>query len=149
LMLLASMLLKLGFSTDRGCVSHASDVLGVCVMITSALLRTETEQNTYLGVFVSGLGTLCSCQAGVCNTDNLEIANTDLVIISLNKPDHCHQETPRQLWPEQKTIIAAELEAAKVIKKWNHFDPARVFGMPKCDPQKFLLLRFFIPPSGA
>jgi hypothetical protein len=104
---------------------------------------------TYLGVFVSGVGTFCSCQAGVCNTDNLEIADTDLIIISLNKPDHCHQETPRQLRPEQKTIIPAELEAAKVIKKWNPFDPARVFCMPKCDPQKFLLLRFFIPPSGA
>ena len=32
------------FSTDWACISHASDVLGVCVMITSALLRTETER---------------------------------------------------------------------------------------------------------
>src|SRR5277367_4754659 len=31
-------------STGWACVSHASDVLGVCTMITSALLRTETER---------------------------------------------------------------------------------------------------------
>jgi hypothetical protein len=29
---------------DGACVSHASNVLGACVMITSALLRTETER---------------------------------------------------------------------------------------------------------
>src|SRR5271163_1534501 len=32
------------FSTGWACVSHASDVLGVCIMITSPLLRTETER---------------------------------------------------------------------------------------------------------
>jgi hypothetical protein len=33
--------LAIDFSTDCSCVSHAFDV---CVMITSALLRTETER---------------------------------------------------------------------------------------------------------
>src|SRR2546421_10286021 len=32
------------FSMGWACVSRASDVLGVCIMITSALLRTETER---------------------------------------------------------------------------------------------------------
>jgi hypothetical protein len=36
--------LAMDFSTGWACFSHASDVLGVCVMITSALLRTETER---------------------------------------------------------------------------------------------------------
>jgi hypothetical protein len=36
--------LAIDFSTDWACVSHASGVLGVCVMITSTLLRTETER---------------------------------------------------------------------------------------------------------
>ena len=36
--------LAIDFSTGWACVSHASDVLGVCIMITSALLRTETER---------------------------------------------------------------------------------------------------------
>src|ERR1700722_17265208 len=36
--------LAIDFSTGWACISHASDVVGVCVMITSALLRTETER---------------------------------------------------------------------------------------------------------
>ena len=36
--------LAIDFSTGWACASHASDVLGACVMITSALLRTETER---------------------------------------------------------------------------------------------------------
>jgi len=32
------------FSTGFACVSHAFNVLGVCVMVISALLRTETER---------------------------------------------------------------------------------------------------------
>jgi hypothetical protein len=36
--------LAMDFSTGWACVSHASDVLGMCVMITSALLCTETER---------------------------------------------------------------------------------------------------------
>src|SRR5271168_2075529 len=36
--------LALDFSTGWACLSHASDVLGMCVMITLALLRTETER---------------------------------------------------------------------------------------------------------
>jgi hypothetical protein len=36
--------LSIDFSTGWACISHASDVLGMCVMITSALLRTETER---------------------------------------------------------------------------------------------------------
>ena len=35
--------LAIDFSTDLVCISHAFDVLGVWVMIASALLRTETE----------------------------------------------------------------------------------------------------------
>jgi hypothetical protein len=34
----------LGFSTDWACISYASNVLGVCEMITSALLRAVTER---------------------------------------------------------------------------------------------------------
>jgi hypothetical protein len=36
--------LAIDFSTGYACVSHAFDVLGVCVMVTLALLRTETER---------------------------------------------------------------------------------------------------------
>ena len=36
--------LAIDLSTGCACVSHAFDVLGVCVMVTSALLHTETER---------------------------------------------------------------------------------------------------------
>src|SRR3954468_2220436 len=36
--------LAIDFSTGYACVSYAPGLLGVCVMITSALLRTETER---------------------------------------------------------------------------------------------------------
>ena len=76
-----------------------------------------------------------------------KIEEPDLVVISQNKPDHCHAETLQQLRPEGKSIIAAEPSAAKTIKSWDHFDPARVFGLPKYNPhKKFSVLRFHIPP---
>jgi hypothetical protein len=76
-----------------------------------------------------------------------EIEEPDVVVVSQNKPDHCHGETLRQLRPEGKTIIAAEPGAAKAIKKWKHFDPHRVFGLPKYNPkEKFSSLRLSLPP---
>ena len=36
--------LAIDFSTGCACVSHASGVLGVCVVIALALLRTEAER---------------------------------------------------------------------------------------------------------
>jgi hypothetical protein len=36
--------MAINFSTDWACVSHVSNVLGVRVMITPALLRIETER---------------------------------------------------------------------------------------------------------
>src|SRR3954449_4651792 len=61
--------LAIDFSTGHTCVSHASGVLGVCMMITSALLRTETERwreeshllsssVVYPGGFLAGLAGL-------------------------------------------------------------------------------------------
>jgi Beta-lactamase superfamily domain len=90
-----------------------------------------------------------------CTTHNVapciqhlsEIDEPDVVVVSQNKPDHCHGETLRQLRPEGKTIIAAEPGAAKVIKKWKHFDPHWVIGLPKYNPkQKFTSLRLSLPP---
>jgi Beta-lactamase superfamily domain len=76
-----------------------------------------------------------------------EIDEPDVVIVSQNKPDHCHGETLRQLRPDGKSIIAAEPGAAKAIKSWNHFDPARVLALPRFNPQKkFSYATFYIPP---
>ncbi len=90
-----------------------------------------------------------------CSTHNVpacikhlsEIEEPDVVVVSQNKPDHCHGETLRQLRPESKTIIAAEPGAAKAIKRWKHFDPHRVIGLPKYNPkEKFSSLRLALPP---
>lgn len=76
-----------------------------------------------------------------------ELDEPDVVIVSQNKPDHCHAETLRQLRPDGKTIIAAEPGAAKTIRSWHHFDPARILPLRKFNPQKkFSPATFYIPP---
>ncbi|EXJ92980.1 hypothetical protein A1O3_01536 [Capronia epimyces CBS 606.96] len=77
-----------------------------------------------------------------------EIGEPDVVIVSQNKPDHCHKQTLLQLRPDGKTVIVAEPSAAKTIKSWNYFDPSRVRGVPKYDPKfKFgQSLRLHVPP---
>lgn len=76
-----------------------------------------------------------------------EIAQPDVVIVSQNKPDHCHKETLLQLRADGKTIIAAEPGAAKKIKSWNHFEPAKIHGLCRYDPsiKSGRSLRFSIP----
>ncbi|OCT48432.1 hypothetical protein CLCR_04047 [Cladophialophora carrionii] len=64
-----------------------------------------------------------------------ELPAPDVVIVSQNKPDHCHKATLLQLPPDGKTIIAADPGAAKAIKSWDHFDPAKVRGLRKYDPK--------------
>lgn len=79
-----------------------------------------------------------------------EIEEPDVVLVSQNKPDHCHKQTLLQLRPEGKTLIAAEPRAAKAIKSWNHFDPHRVNALAKYDPKQRFgnTLRLRIPPLG-
>jgi hypothetical protein len=77
-----------------------------------------------------------------------EIEEPDIVVVSQNKPDHCHKETLRQLRPGTKSIIVAEPAAAKAIKSWNHFDPNRVHGLTKYNEKKRFenSFRLRIPP---
>lgn len=79
-----------------------------------------------------------------------EIEEPDLILVSQNKPDHCHKQTLLQLRPEGKTLIAAEPRAAKAIKSWNHFDPHRVHALTKYDAKQRFgnTLRLRISPLG-
>lgn len=79
-----------------------------------------------------------------------EIEEPDLVLVSQNKPDHCHKETLLHLRPEGRTLIAAEPRAAKFIKSWNHFDPHRVHALTKYDAKQRFgnTFRVRIPPLG-
>ncbi|KIW74191.1 hypothetical protein Z517_12131 [Fonsecaea pedrosoi CBS 271.37] len=60
-----------------------------------------------------------------------DLEEPDVLIVSHNKLDHRYKETLVRLPTEGKTIIAAEPGAAKVIKSWNHFDPARIHALLK------------------
>lgn len=77
-----------------------------------------------------------------------EIEEPDVILISQNKPDHCHKETLLQLHPACKTVFACEPGAAKAIRSWDHFDPHRIHGLVKYSPKaKFgNSLRLPIPP---
>jgi hypothetical protein len=77
-----------------------------------------------------------------------EIEEPDVILISQNKPDHCHKETLLQLRPTCKTVFACEPGAAKAMRNWDHFDPHRIHGLAKYSPKaKFgNSLRLPIPP---
>ncbi|KAL1877186.1 hypothetical protein Plec18167_004874 [Paecilomyces lecythidis] len=74
----------------------------------------------------------------------------DLVIISQNKRDHCHEETLRQLPRDTKAIIVAEPAAARTIRKYNHFARSKqIVPLRKYSPgSEKGVLRFGIPALG-
>jgi hypothetical protein len=55
----------------------------------------------------------------------------DLILISQDKPDHCHEETLRQLPPDCESTILATPPAAKKIRSWKHFRPELVHALPR------------------
>lgn len=65
-----------------------------------------------------------------------EIPQPDLVIISQHKSDHCHESTLKQIPPTAKTIILAELSAAKVIRGWKHFDRHALLALERWEPPR-------------
>lgn len=73
----------------------------------------------------------------------------DLVIISQDKTDHCHEATLKTLPPSSdKTFILAEPASAKVIKSWKYFKPESVITLPKWDEahRSTAVRRISIPP---
>lgn len=77
-----------------------------------------------------------------------EIPAPNVVLISQDKPDHCHETTLRQLDPSQTlTTILAVPAAAKRIRSMKHFNPSNVHTLPiYSDRKPDSLIRFFIPP---
>ena len=77
-----------------------------------------------------------------------EIPPPNLVIVSQDKTDHCHEATLRQLDPHlSHTIILACPAAAKRIRSWRYFfAPEKVQAMPTfSDKRPATVLRFPIP----
>ncbi|EOD48173.1 hypothetical protein UCRNP2_5140 [Neofusicoccum parvum UCRNP2] len=58
-----------------------------------------------------------------------DLPEPDMVLISQDKPDHCHEETLKQLHPNTGAIILAAPAAAKKIRKWNHFPKGSVHAL--------------------
>ncbi|CAD6441441.1 04896fbf-e66b-4b7f-9198-e9ec3e4f3657-CDS [Sclerotinia trifoliorum] len=85
-----------------------------------------------------------------CISSLSEIPEPDLVIISQDKTDHCHEETLKQLSSNSsKTLILAEPGAAKTIKRWKYFSSSKVIPLKRWeDPrlrQSDNILRIPVP----
>ncbi|GAD93594.1 predicted protein [Paecilomyces variotii No. 5] len=83
------------------------------------------------------------------------LPDPDLVIVSQNKRDHCHEETLRQLPRDTKAIIVAEPAAARTIQGYKHFvNHRQIVPLRKYTPgsppgsEKKGVLRFGIPALG-
>lgn len=76
-----------------------------------------------------------------------ELPRPDVVLISQEKPDHCHEATLRQLPPDLRdTLILAEPAAAKKIKGWRYFNASRLCALTSFSETKSdTIIRFAIP----
>ncbi|MCJ1387065.1 hypothetical protein MMC17_010194 [Xylographa soralifera] len=83
-----------------------------------------------------------------CSIDHLsEIPPPNVVLISQEKSDHCHEETLRQLEPSLRhTTILAQPTAAKKIRGWKYFNPSKVLALPIYSERRpDSVLRFCLP----
>ncbi|CAI6338458.1 unnamed protein product [Periconia digitata] len=71
----------------------------------------------------------------------------DVILISQDKPDHCHEQTLRQLPRHCGSTILAIPPAARKIRSWKHFRPDLVQSLPKyVEGQSQSILRLVLPP---
>ncbi|OAK99879.1 hypothetical protein IQ06DRAFT_152297 [Phaeosphaeriaceae sp. SRC1lsM3a] len=71
----------------------------------------------------------------------------DLILISQHKPDHCHEETLRQLPRDCESTILATPAAVKKIQSWNHFRPERIHALTKyVEGDDRSIYRVVLPP---
>ena len=83
-----------------------------------------------------------------CISNLSHIPEPHVVLISQEKPDHCHEATLRQLDPtSQSTVVLAQPAAAKKILAMKHFDSSRVHALPTFSDRKpDSVVRFYLPP---
>lgn len=74
------------------------------------------------------------------------MAEPDLIIVSQDKPDHCHKETLCTLPADTRIKILASPAAAKKIRSWKHFTNATIESLvPYRANKKNSLVRIPIP----
>ncbi|KAL8719392.1 MAG: hypothetical protein Q9225_003597 [Loekoesia sp. 1 TL-2023] len=83
-----------------------------------------------------------------CISNLSHIPEPNVVLISQDKPDHCHEPTLRQLDPTSTlTNVLAIPAAAKKIRGMKHFHPDRVHALPAYSSKDYdSVIRFYIPP---
>ncbi|KAL8979645.1 MAG: hypothetical protein Q9177_006085, partial [Variospora cf. flavescens] len=83
-----------------------------------------------------------------CISNLSELPEPNVVLVSQDKPDHCHEPTLRQLDPTSPlTNVLAVPAAAKKIRGMKHFRPDRVHALPAySSKQHDSIIRFYIPP---
>ena len=83
-----------------------------------------------------------------CIQNLSHIPETNVVLVSQDKPDHCHEATLRQLDPTSPiTTILAEPAAAKRIRGFKFFNPEMVHSLRIYSEKKpDSVIRFYIPP---
>ena len=82
-----------------------------------------------------------------CVESVAELPDPDLVLVSQDKPDHCHEETLHQLPPDTSATILGPPGAAKRIRSWDHFDPLAVQSLRRYeDKRDDSIHRIPIPP---
>jgi len=64
-----------------------------------------------------------------------DIPEPDMILISQDKPDHCHEETLCQLSPHVRSIILGPERVAKKIRSWQHFDFSCIQSLKKYNPR--------------
>ncbi|GAB7363334.1 hypothetical protein MBLNU230_g3615t1 [Neophaeotheca triangularis] len=57
----------------------------------------------------------------------------DLILVSQDKPDHCHRETLCSLPKDTNINILATPAAAKIIRSWKHFEAERIHDLEVWD----------------
>ncbi|KAL8872064.1 MAG: hypothetical protein Q9174_002245 [Haloplaca sp. 1 TL-2023] len=83
-----------------------------------------------------------------CISNLSHIPEPNVVLISQDKPDHCHEPTLQQLDPSSAlTNVLAVPGAAKKIRGMKHFDPSRVHALLAYSSKDTeSVIRFYIPP---
>ncbi|PVI07036.1 hypothetical protein DM02DRAFT_513377 [Periconia macrospinosa] len=72
----------------------------------------------------------------------------DVILISQDKPDHCHEQTLRQLSPGCASKILAIPSAARKIRSWKHFRSDMVQSLPRyAEGQSESVHRIVVPPT--
>ncbi|KAF2121874.1 hypothetical protein BDV96DRAFT_482602 [Lophiotrema nucula] len=71
----------------------------------------------------------------------------DIILISQDKPDHCHEATLRQLQQDCQSTILATPSAARKIRGWKHFRPELVQALPRyVEGEDQTVYRLVLPP---